>query len=547
MRSFILAFCIVIFPLQAAFYDYDVVIYGGTPAGIMAAIQAKKMNRTVILLHPGSHIGGMTASGLGIADSNRHYLVGGLAKEFFRRIRLHYQQPSAWVFEEPRPFKDHQGNPQPGEDTQWVFEPHVAEDTFHSMLSEASVPVLFRERLNRQNGVQVTKKRITQITLESGNTYRGRMYIDATYEGDLMAAAGVSYFVGRESNTTYGEMHNGIQANPVPEKFPLSIDPYVIPGDPASGILPRIYLDAGGENGEGDSGVQAYCFRMCLTDVPENRIPIEKPKEYQEENYELLFRALDAGAEKCMKICPIPNRKSDCNNLGYVSLDYVGGSWNWAEADAEERQRIFDEHLSWQQGLLWTLQNHPRVPERIKQTYAPWGLPKDEFLDHGHWPHELYVREARRMVSDRIITEHTLMGKERIEDSVGVASYHIDSHNIKYYVKETHELGKEGGLYLALPSPFPISYGAIVPKAEECKNLLVPVCVSASHVGYAPIRMEPIYMILGQSAGAAAALAIKLNTPVQQVPYSWLRYRLLQEGQILEPEGQASTRAPNFY
>ncbi len=535
MKKLILFLSVVAFFSQAIssqVQEYDIVVYGGTSAGIMAAVQSSRLNKSVILIHPGEHIGGMTSSGLSCADTDQHTLIGGVTREFFANVRRYYQNDAAWPFEAKRPIKDRNGKLKSDVKTMWVFEPRVAEGIFKAMIKTAKVPVVLNERLDLANGVEKEGKEILQIHMESGNIYKARVFIDATYEGDLMAGAGVSYTVGRESNALYGETLNGIR--PVIADSHVHIDPYVIKGDPESGFLPRVYPNAGGSDGEADQGVQAYTYRLCLTDVPENRVMIEKPIDYDESEYEILFRAVESRVHRFFKTCPLPNRKADCNNTGIVSIDYIGKSWEWTEADHAKRQEIAYAHQKWQRGLLWTLQNHPRIPPSIKKIYAPWGLAKDEFIKNNHWPYELYVREARRMVSSTIITEHTALGKKEVKDGVGLATYAIDSHNAKYYVNSKQEVALEGGIYVKISDSFPISYGALVPKKGECQNLIVPVCLSATHVGYAPIRMEPTFMVLGQSAATAAALSIDLALSVQDLPYALLKSQLLRDGQVLE-------------
>jgi hypothetical protein len=314
------------------------------------------------------------------------------------------------------------------------------------------------------------------------------------------------------------------------------IDPYIVKGDPESGLLPRIYPNADEELGHGDGLVQSYTYRMCLTDVHENLVKVEKPENYDELQYEILFRAIENGRsiKTFFKLSLVPNRKTDSNNNGPISTDYIGMSWDYPEADYATRDRIAKEHELWQRGLIWTLQNHPRVPKKVKEYYGPWGLPKDEFEDNNNWPYELYVREARRMISTAVIDEHTALGNVPVEDSIGLSSYDMDSHAIKYVINSKGFLGTEGGFYKLVAKPYPVSYRAIVPVREECTNLIVPVCLSASHVGYGSMRMEPTFMVVGQSAATAASLAIDLNVAVQDLPYPTLRQQLLSDGQVLE-------------
>jgi hypothetical protein len=512
---------------------YEIVIYGGSAAGVVSAIQAARLSRSVVLVVPGKHVGGMTSSGLSCVDATNPSIIGGIASEFFNRVWHYYQHACHWVWEGPHKIEGQVKNWPKHDERMWVLEPHVAESIFMEMLSENSVPVVFNERIDRKNGVLKKAHTIVQIRMESGRTFAGKMFIDATYEGDLMAASGVSYRIGRESNALYHEKDNGIKPN---KPLYSKIDPYRIPGDASSGLLPRVFANLGGKIGEGDSGIQAYNYRLCLTDNPLNRIPIKKPSNYDASNYELLFRAAEAAKRPTffLKLTHLPNKKYDANHSGPVSTDYVGKSWEYAEADYATRDRIAYEHQMWQRGLIWTLQNHPRIPPSIRKAYENIGLAKDEFLDNNHWPYELYVREGRRMVSNFVITENVVLGKEKFPaDSVGLASYHMDSHAVKYYVDQQGLLQLEGGIFKKVPKPFPISYRAITPKPKECNNLLVPVCLSASHVAYGSIRMEPVFMILGQSAATAASLALQLHLPIQELPYHILRIRLLADRQIL--------------
>jgi hypothetical protein len=349
-----------------------------------------------------------------------------------------------------------------------------------------------------------------------------------------MAAAGVSYFVGREANSRYNETINGVKSLlSVSAIYPEGIDPYRIKGDPSSGLLPRVRPDHGIPEGEGDKGVQAYNYRMCLTDVPENRVPIERPAGYDEAEYEIVFRAIEIGTKDFFKLDLMPNRKTDSNNNGFVSTDFVGMSEDYPEADYGTRERLAKAHEQWQRGLVWTLQNHPRVPEAMRKFYAPWGLPKDEFTDTGHWPHQLYIREARRMVADYVVTENTAMGRETASDPVGLGSYSMDSHATRHTLSPKGFVKNEGGMFVKLPAPYGISYRSIVPRRGECGNLLVPVCASATHAAYGSMRMEPVFMVLGQSAATAACLALDRGIALQDLPYEPLRESLLSDGQIL--------------
>jgi hypothetical protein len=513
--------------------SYDVVVYGGTSGGVMAAVQAERMGKSVVLIEPGAHLGGMTSGGLGMVDSGNPRTVGGLGREFFHLVWSHYQDDANWT-QEKRHTLAEQHSPLPASDqTMWVVEPSVAERLFERLIADAKVPVVRGERLERKNGVHKNGQRITEITMESGRTFAGKMFIDTSYEGDLMAAAGVSYVVGREPNARYGETLNGIRPMPKAVRFP-AIDPYVIAGDRTSGLLPRIHPDWGGQPGDGDRGVQAYNYRLCLTTSPTNRVPLDKPDGYDEKEYEILFRFIAAGWKKqFFRPSALPNLKTDTNNNGYLSTDLVGMSWDYPEADYATRERIAMQHERWARGLIWTLQNHPRIPAAIRDEYAPWGLAKDEFTDHGNWPQQLYIREARRMVSDCVITEHTAMGKEIAADPVGLGSYSMDSHAIKMFIAPDGSVTSEGGMFAKIPRPFGVSYRAIIPKRNECENLAVPMCSSATHAAYGTLRMEPVFMVLGQSAATAACLAIDRHEALQDLPYADLRERLLADGQRL--------------
>jgi len=409
--------------------------------------------------------------------------------------------------------------------------------------------------------------RIVSITTLSGTTYTARMFIDATYEGDLMAAAGVDYHVGREGRDVYGEQWNGVQTGvlhhrhhfgPFPPSAPAAaataaaeapgrpgaahkpprlweISPYVVPGDPTSGVLPRVSAEPPGEYGSGDRRVQAYCFRTCLTDHPDNRLPFPKPAAYDPKQYELLLRVFQAGwRETFDKFDRIPNRKTDTNNHGPFSADNIGFNYDYPEASYERRVEIVQEHKDYQQGLLYFIANDPRVPKEVQEEMRRWGLARDEFRDSGGWPHQLYVREARRMVGQYVMTENDLLEKRPTPEPVGMGSYTIDSHNVQRYITPDGYVQNEGDIGVATPGPYEIAYSSLVPKRGQADNLLVPVCVSSSHIAFGSIRMEPVFMILGQSAATAAAMAIDDGVAVQEVSYAKLRARLLADGQVLE-------------
>jgi hypothetical protein len=536
--------------------SYDVVIYGGTAGAITAAVQATRMGKRVIVVSPDRHLGGLSSGGLGFTDTGDKAVIGGLAREFYHRLWQHYQSPAAWKWERRDEFGNKgQGTPAiDGENrTMWIFEPHAAERVFEDLVKEYEVPVVRDEWLDRARGVTKSGTRIASIRTESGRTYSGRMFIDATYEGDLMAAAGVTYHVGRESTATYGERWNGVQTGVLHHRHHFGavkepISPYVVPGNPSSGVLPRISAAPPGPYGAGDNKVQAYCFRVCLTDRAENRMPFARPDGYEPAQYELLLRIFNAGwRETFAKFDRIPNRKTDTNNHGPFSTDNIGKNYDYPDASYARRREIIQEHERYQKGLLYFIATDQRVPKDVQAEFQTWGLAGDEFVDNGHWPHQIYVREARRMVGTLVMTEHELLKRRPTPDPVGMGSYGIDSHNVQRYITPEGFVQNEGDIGVSTNGPYQIAYGSLVPKPEQATNLLVPVCVSSSHIAFGSIRMEPVFMILGQSAATAAALAIDGNVSVQDVPYARLRDRLLSDLQILATKptaGGAAVRSP---
>jgi hypothetical protein len=536
---------------RAAAVEADVVIYGGTSAGVTAAVQAKKMGKSAIIVCPDKHLGGLSSGGLGFTDTGDKSVIGGLAREFYHRVWLHYDQPEAWKWQKREEYGNKgQGTPamDGAERTMWIFEPHVAEQIFEEFIKEHQIPVCRDEWLDRAKGVAKDGARITAITMLSGKTFTGKMFIDATYEGDLMAAAGVEFTVGREAMKTYDEKWNGVQTGVLHHRHHFGalkekISPYVVPGDPKSGVLPHVSAAPPGEYGTADNKVQAYCFRMCLTDRPENRIPFPKPAGYDPKQYELLARIYAAGwKETFEKFDPIPNHKTDTNNHGPMSTDNIGANYDYPNASYEQRRAIIEGHKNYQQGWLYFICTDPRVPADVQKQMQSWGLPKDEFTDNGGWSHQLYIREARRMVGKYVMTENELLKRRATPESVGMGSYGMDSHNIQRYITPEGYVQNEGDIGASTKGPYSISFGALLPKAGQADNLLVPVCVSSSHIAYGSIRMEPVFMILGQSAATAAALAIEGNTTVQNVAYDKLRTRLLDDKQILEAKPPAPAK-----
>jgi hypothetical protein len=413
-----------------------------------------------------------------------------------------------------------------------MFESHVAEAVFDGLVAEQKVPVHREELLDRANGVVKSGGRVLSIRTESGKTFVGKVFIDATYEGDLMASSGVSYTVGRESNSVYHETLNGDRAG-AGGTFMKRISAYKVPGDPSSGVLPFISTEPPGKRGEGDRRVQAYCYRMCLTKRAANRVPFPKPEGYSAANYELLLRLLRTGDIHICSLDSLPNEKTASNNLGPFSSDFIGMSDDYPEGSYERRREIVKAHQDYQKGLYYFMVHDPRVPARARELLAPYGLAADEFKDNGNWPYQLYVRGARRMISTYVMTEHNLRGQTHVVDSIGLASCGADSHECHRYITADGDVQNEGGMGLQLAHRYGISYAAIVPKKAQCINLLVPVCVSSSLVGYASLRMEAVYMFMGQAAGAAAAHAVEEGVAVQDVDYPRLRERLLADGQRL--------------
>ena len=510
-RTALLAFaCLLAATAPAHAESFDVVVYGGTSGGVAAAVQAARMGKSVVLIEPGNHLGGLTSGGLGATDIGNKGAIGGISREFYRRVGRHY-----------------------GKDEAWTFEPHVAERIMDELVRVAKVEVVRNERLDLSGGVKKQGLRIQSVRMESGREYSGRVFIDASYEGDLMARAGVSYHVGREANADYDETLDGVQLGSKKHQFNAPVDPYVVPGDPESGLLPGVHPGGPGEQGQGDRRVQAYNFRMCMTDDAANRLPFPKPAGYDPLRYELLRRYIDAGVFDALgSNLPMPNRKTDTNNNGAFSTDNIGMNYDYPDGDYATREKIFAEHVAYQQGMMWFLANDPRLPQKVRDYVNRWGLCKDEFAETGGWSHQMYIREARRMISDYVMTQHHCQGRQVAEDSIGLAAYGMDSHNTQRYVKDGHAIN-EGDVQVHGFTPYPVAYRSIAPKAAECDNLLVPVCLSATHIAYGSIRMEPVFMVLGQSAATAACQAIDADAAVQKIDIGKLRERLLADQQVL--------------
>lgn len=492
--------------------DADLCIYGATSAGIAAAVQASRMGLRVAIAEFGSHLGGLTTGGLGATDIGNKAAIGGIAKEFYRALGLHYGTTE-------------------NEGTHWLFEPGTAKRILTDWLEQIGISVYYGRQLR---SVDKEKGRIVRLVMASGDIFRAGMFIDATYEGDLMAMAGVSYHVGREDNSVYKETLNGVHYGHPNHNFKAWVDPYVVPGKPDSGLLPGVADVPPLVQGEGDASIQAYNFRICLTDDPANRLPFPQPPGYDPGDHALLARYLEAGVWDALKLHKVmsPTRKTDLNNFGAVSTDMIGANYDWAEGDSATRERIFQAHFTYNLGMLYFLANDERVPIAIRNEVGQWGLPADEYPETGHWTPQLYIREARRMISDVVMTEHHCRHYTAVEDSVGLAAYTMDSHNCRRLAIGGRCIN-EGNVEVPAAAPYPISYRSIVPKGEQCVNLLVPVCLSASHIAFGSIRMEPVFMILGQSAATAAALALEASCAVQDVDYGKLSERLLADGQVL--------------
>jgi hypothetical protein len=536
-------FTLIIILLQSCVkndsYSADVIIYGGTSAAVTAAVEVVRLGKTVIIVAPELHLGGLSSGGLGFTDTGNKAVIGGLSREFYHRVWMHYNDSVSWKWERHDEYGNKgQGTPaMDGENrTMWIFEPHVAEKVFEDFISEYDITVYRDEWLNRESGVITDNGNIVSFTTLSGKKFTGKMFIDATYEGDLMASSNVSYAVGRESCEEYNEQWNGVQAGVYHHGhyFKSNISPYVIPDDSSSGLLPYISAEPIQNNCSGDNQVQAYCFRMCLSNHPDNRVPFEKPDNYDPMNYELLARVFESGWDEWFqKYDMIPNRKTDTNNHGPFSTDFIGMNYDYPEASYERRKEIIEEHMNYQKGLLYFVSTNERVPEDVRNEMSNWGLAKDEFVDNGNWPHQLYIREARRMIGEYVTTENEVLGKIDVNDPIGMGSYTMDSHNTQRYVTADGYVQNEGDVGVRPDKPYKVSYGSIIPKEGECNNLLVPVCLSSSHIAFGSIRMEPVFMILGQSAAAAACIAIDNKQSVQEVNYKKLKETLLDNGQVL--------------
>jgi hypothetical protein len=487
----------------------DLVVYGGTASGVIAAVSGARQGLKVTLLEPGKHIGGMVTGGLSRTDVGRREVIGGYALEFYWRAGLAYNLP------------------QHLQDIAWLPEPHVAEAVLGKMLQDAGVAVVFQSRLREKDGVRRNGARIQSVTMENGAVYTARMFADCSYEGDLMAQAGVTFTWGREGSAEYGESLAGVRDETPYHQFQADV--------PWRG-------ETAGKPGSADRKVQAYNFRMILSHDPANQVPYPKPERYDAARFELLARYLEAMEKKqgrplkfgeVTSLMPIPNQKVDLNNNGAFSTDYIGGSWDYPNGSYARRAEIWKDHEEYTKGFFWFLAHDPRVAEPLRREAMEWGLAKDEFTDNGHFPWQLYIREARRMVGAYVMSQKDIQTELTKPDAIGMGSYNSDSHNVQRVVNGADFARNEGDMQVAV-QPYQIPYRMIVPKKAEMENLLVPVCFSATHVAYSTLRMEPQYMIVGQAAGVAAAMAIASNVAVQDIDIGKLRETLRQHGAIFE-------------
>jgi hypothetical protein len=525
LRMLVIAMLLFVFPAHSQgpkTVQVDVCIYGATSAGIIAAYTAKKLHQTVLVIDAGKHIGGLTSGGLGFTDIGNKYAVSGLGLDFYRKVGKRY-----------------------GKFESWIFEPHVAKDVFMQYIKAAKVDVALGHALA---GVRSEFGYIKELELEHLNEERkiitkrvaAKMFIDCSYEGDLMAKAAVSFTVGRESNSWYNETINGVQMREH-HQFPDGVDPYKVPGKPESGLLWGISNGTLLPSGSADTKVQAYNFRICLTNEPSNRIDITRPDGYDSTKYQLLLRLLEkkpaASLGAILKVDRMPNHKTDINNNGAFSTDMIGMNYGYPEGNAEKRKTIIQEHETYVKGLLYFIGHDARMPENLGKEMLTWGYPKDEYTDNNNFSPQLYVREARRMISAYVMTEANCLGKEVVTDGVGMAAYTMDSHNTQRIVVN-NMVKNEGDVQIGGFGPYPISYRSIVPRQNECKNLLVPVCLSASHIAYGSIRMEPVFMVLAQAAATAASMAIQAKQDVQKINVQQLQQALrtnpLADGSIPE-------------
>jgi hypothetical protein len=504
----------------------DLVVYGGTASGVMTAYSAAREGLHVVLLEPGSHLGGMVTGGLSATDTGHFHIIGGYARDFYREAAA---QEGVHTLDKR---------------SDWLSEPKVGEAIFKAWLEKAGVNVHFHERLKEHDGVAKTGTNVTAMTTEDGKIWNAKVFADCTYEGDLMAQAGVKYTVGREGVEAYNEDLAGVRVDTPKHQFLWKISPYNEKGK----LMPEVGPGPMGANGAGDKKVQSYNFRMILTNDSANKLPWTKPVGYDASHFELLAKYLGEWKAQMHRepnlfdvISPvmIPNKKGDFNNNGAFSTDYMGKSWDYPDASYAERKEIWDDHLLYTKSFLWFLASDPRVPKPLQNEANSWGRAKDEFLDTDSWPNQLYIREGRRMIGMYVMKQADLQTDRKKKDSIAMGSYNSDSHNIQRVVMPDGSVRNEGDVQVSV-QPYEIAFGTILPKKDQVQNLLVPVCLSASHVAYSSVRMEPQYMMLGQAAGVTAAMAIKEKTAVQDIDVATLQNRLRSQKAILHNEQEAT-------
>ena len=528
MKKALLILFALPFLSAGAAHSFDVVVYGGTAGGVIAAVTAAREGLNTALLEPGRHVGGMVSGGLGWTDYGRKEVIGGYALEFYLRVGKHYELQRY------------------GHQIGWVHEPHVAENIFREMLREAGVQLFEQSRLKEKSGVLKAGSQVAGIVVENGDLFTAKVFIDSSYEGDLMAQAGVTYTYGREGNSQYDETLAGVRDRTPMHQFLVDLSPY----DAEGKLLPEISTRRLPAPGAADKAVQAYNYRMCFSEAPENRVAFAKPERYDPRRYSLFARLVQARLKvegrvpelnSVIKVDRLPNEKADINNQGAFSTDYIGGSWDYPDASYARRAEIWKEHKQYTQGFFYFLANDPQVPELLRQEMNRWGLCKDEFTDTGNWPHQLYIRESRRMVGEYVMVQTDLQTKLSKPDPIGMGSYNSDSHNVERIIGPDGFVRNEGDTEVAV-KPYQIPYRIMLPKRAEATNLLVLVAFSASHVAYSSLRMEPQFMILGQAAGVAAKLAISGGTTVQEIAVSALVNKLRKQGAVMEygPSPQAA-------
>jgi hypothetical protein len=549
LLSFTFGMLLILPVLGVAQHSYDLVVYGGTAGGVMTAVSAAREGLKVVLVEPGHHLGGMATGGLSRTDFGKKQVIGGYALEFYWRVGQKYDLAR---------FAQGLG---------WYYEPHVGEQVLREMLQEAKVDVVLDHRLRQSGGISKQGQTVASITTEDGSTFAARIFADCSYEGDLMAQSGISFTWGRESSAQYGESLAGVRDRTPFHQFLVPVSAY----DANHHLLPEISAEPKGATGSADKKVQSYNFRMILSDDPANQVPFPKPPDYDPHRYELLARLLEANTKKLGRapklrevtlIARIPNHKADFNNNGPFSTDYIGKSWDYPNASYDKRKAIWDDHINYTKGFFYFLGHDSRVPQALRDETNSWGLAKDEFADTANWPNQLYIREARRMVSDFVMTQKDLQTDLTKPDPIGMGSYNSDSHNVQRIATAEGNVENEGDMQVPV-TPYQIPYRVMVPKRSQATNVLVPVCFSASHVAYSSVRMEPQYMIIGQAAGVAAAMSIHENKPLQDVDTHRLTTRLVEQGAVIEyhpapappptimqlfrKQGESVTYSPEFF